>query len=286
MGMSTVTLMTNLAREEAASQAVDLAHWLSAEGHTVRVPDADAAELGLDRHAAVDLGEDCDLAVSLGGDGSMLRSVRLVADHGVPVLGVNHGNLGYLTEVEPDDVKQAILSFFAGEHQIEERMRLDVEVLRTGDKVVARALNEAVLEKIHNGRTVRLAVSIDGEYFTTFAADGIVVATPTGSTAYSFSARGPIIDPGYRALLLTPVAPHMLFDRSLVLAPDSEIRVDVLDDRPSELAVDGMETAQLAPGDAIVCTASAEPARLVTFGKRDFHGILKTKFGLDQLDAR
>lgn len=284
MAMSVVTLMTNLAREGAASQAVELAGWLEADGHSVRLPEADAAALGLESTAyEVDaLGVGCDLAVSLGGDGSMLRSVGLVADHGVPVLGVNHGNLGYLTEVEPDGVKEAIGAFFAGEHQIEERMRLDVEIVTSSGRTVARALNEAVLEKIHNGRTVRLSVSIDGEYFTTFAADGIVVATPTGSTAYSFSVRGPIVDPGYRALLLTAVAPHMLFDRSLVLSPESEIRVEVLADRPSELAVDGVESARLDPGDAIVCTTSSKPALLVTFGRRDFHGILKSKFGLNE----
>jgi NAD+ kinase len=283
MAMSVVALMTNPARPEAARQAVDLVAWLTAEGHTARVPEADAAQLGLDSAACTDatLGAGCDLAISLGGDGSMLRSVRLVADQGVPVLGVNHGNLGYLTEVEPDGVKAAIAEFFAGEHQIEERMRLDVEIVTAAGITRERALNEAVLEKIHNGRTVRLAVSIDGEYFTTFTADGIVIATPTGSTAYSFSVRGPIVDPGYRALLLTAVAPHMLFDRSLVLAPESTIRVEVLDDRPSELAVDGMAAAKLAPGDAVVCTASEVPAKLVTFGQRDFHGILKSKFGLN-----
>jgi len=284
MAVSAVTLITNLTREGAANQAVELANWLTAEGHEVRTPEADASRLGLESAARPEdvLGPGCDLAVSLGGDGSMLRSVHLVADHGVPVLGVNHGNLGYLTEVEPDGVKQAIVSFFAGEHQIEERMRLDVEIVTKSGRMVACALNEAVLEKIHNGRTVRLGVAIDGADFTTFAADGIVVATPTGSTAYSFSVRGPIVDPGYRALLLTAVAPHMLFDRSLVLAPDSEVRVEVLPDRPSELAVDGMEAAQLEPGDAIVCTASPKPALLVTFGQRDFHGILKSKFGLNE----
>ena len=282
--MSVVTLITNMERASAAAQAVELATWLSAEGHEVRMPAADATTLGVDDVSCSedDLGPDCSLAVSLGGDGSMLRSVHLVADHDVPVLGVNHGNLGYLTEVERDGAKQAIVAFLAGEHQIEERMRLDVEIVSGTSPTIARALNEAVIEKIHNGRTVRLGVSIDGEYFTTFAADGIVVATPTGSTAYSFSVRGPVVDPGYRALLLTAVAPHMLFDRSLVLAPGSEIKVEVLPDRPAELAVDGTEAAQLEPGDAIVCTASKKPARLVTFGRRDFHGILKSKFGLNE----
>jgi NAD+ kinase len=130
------------------------------------------------------------------------------------------------------------------------------------------------------GHTVRIGVQFDGDYFTTYAADGLIVATPTGSTAYSFSARGPILDPGLRAMVLTPVSPHMLFDRSLVLAPDLEVRLEVLGHRPATLSLDGQNVGDLLPGDAVVCTASPTVARLVTFGPRDFHRILKTKFGL------
>jgi len=130
------------------------------------------------------------------------------------------------------------------------------------------------------GHTVRLGVSIDGEAFTPYAADGLIVATPTGSTAYAFSARGPIVEPTHRCLLMTPVSPHMLFDRSLVFAPDARVRIEVVGDRPATLSVDGHNLGTLRRGDAVTCTAATGSARFVTFGPRNFLRILKTKFGL------
>jgi NAD+ kinase len=128
---------------------------------------------------------------------------------------------------------------------------------------------------------VRLAVVLDGAFFNTYAADGMIVATPTGSTAYALSARGPIVDPEHRALVLTPVAPHMLLDRALVLTPAPEVRLEVRGDRPATVAIDGRSIGELRVGEALVATASATPARLLTFGDRNFHSILKAKFGLE-----
>jgi NAD+ kinase len=221
--------------------------------------------------------EGCDLAVSLGGDGTMLRTVDLVAAKGVPVLGVNVGQLGYLTEVEPVDLFTALERVFSGEHRIEERMMLDV---RVADSLQTLALNECVIEKTPTGRTVRVRLSLDGEFFTTYAADGVIIATPTGSTAYSFSARGPIVDPAHRAMVVTPVSPHMLFDRSMVLAPEATVRLEVDGHRPATVSVDGRHLAELTDGQAVECTAAAIPARLVRFGGNNFHRILKAKFGL------
>ena len=165
--------------------------------------------------------------MSLGGDGTMLRTVDLVSGAGVPILGINVGQLGYLTDIEPDDLGAALDRFLAGEGTIEERMLLTVRVERAGQAPTEHvAFNEAVLEKTPMGHTVRLAVEVDGEFFTTYAADGLIVATPTGSTAYAFSVRGPIVAPTHRALMLTPVSPHMLFDRTLVLDPGAELRLD------------------------------------------------------------
>ena len=166
--------------------------------------------------------------MSLGGDGTMLRTVDLVAGHGVPIIGVNVGQMGYLTDIEPAGTRAAIERFLAGERTVEERMLLTVQRASGRAQAVEEhlAFNEAVLEKTPMGHTVRLAVEVDDQFFTTYAADGLIVATPTGSTAYAFSARGPIVAPTHRALLLTPVSPHMLFDRSLVLDPAARLRVD------------------------------------------------------------
>jgi NAD+ kinase len=142
------------------------------------------------------------------------------------------------------------------------------------------ALNEAVVEKQEAGHTVRLLVRIDGAAFTSYAADGLIIATPTGSTAYSLSARGPVVSPKHRALLLTPVSPHMLFDRSLVLDPDEQVEIEVIGNRPATLSIDGQSATSLAEGDTVVVSASVSVARFVRFGERRFHQILKTKFGL------
>ncbi len=283
--MATIGFVVHHGRPEAAELVRSAAAWLTAEGHEVRVTAGDATPASLAEHAVPDpqFAPGLDIAVSLGGDGTMLRTVDMVARAGVPVLGVNFGQLGYLTEIEPQELTTALKRFLDGEYEIEERMMLAVETEIGGEVSPGEhsALNEAVLEKTPMGHTVRLAVSIDAEFFTTYAADGLIVATPTGSTAYSFSARGPIVEPGHRALLLTPVSPHMLFDRTMVFRPQRRLRLEVVGDRAATLSIDGRNLGTLREGDAIVCTESPRAARLVTFGPRDFHRILKTKFGLN-----
>ena len=282
--MAVVGFVLHNERQAAVDLARDTATWLLAAGHDVRLPRSDAELAGLaDRGCEDDqLAKGLDVAVSLGGDGTMLRTVDLVAGAGVPVIGVNVGQLGYLTDIDPAATQQALERFLRGEPRIEERMLLSVIVERRGAAPEAHlALNEAVLEKTPMGHTVRLAVEVDGEFFTTYAADGLIVATPTGSTAYAFSARGPIVAPTHRAQLLTPVSPHMLFDRTLVLEPEARLRLTVQGHRTATLSVDGRNLGDLGEGDAIACTAATSCARLVTLGPRDFLQILKAKFGLN-----
>ena len=282
--MAAIGLVLHHERTQAADLAREAAAWLQDEGHVVRIPRPDADIAGLSSLGCDDgaLGEGLDLAVSLGGDGTMLRTVDLVAGHGVPIIGVNVGQMGYLTDIEPAGTRSAIERFLAGERTVEERMLLNVVVQRgeePGEEHLA--FNEAVLEKTPMGHTVRLAVEVDDQFFTTYAADGLIVATPTGSTAYAFSARGPIVAPTHQALLLTPVSPHMLFDRSLVLDPAARLRVIVQGHRAATLSVDGRNLGELAEGDHITCTAADRSARLVTFAPRGFLSILKAKFGLE-----
>ncbi|HVF75471.1 MAG TPA: NAD(+)/NADH kinase [Acidimicrobiales bacterium] len=276
--MAVVALVPHQLRPEAADLARQAIEWLGEWGHDVRVPDDDAAASGLEDWAvpAASVGEGTDLAVALGGDGTMLRTVDLVCAADVPVLGVNVGQLGYLTAVEPAGLYEALKRFFAGDYTVEPRMTLEVEV----GGVARMALNEAVLEKTLSGHTVRLAMSINDGPFLTTAADGLIVSTPTGSTAYNFSARGPIVSPRLRGLVVTPVSPHTLFDRSLVLDDSEEVRLEVLEGRPAALVVDGRPFGELAPGDTMVCRAGRHDARFVTLDGRDFHQILKAKFSL------
>ncbi len=281
--MSVVALVMH--RERAPELTRSTVEWLRERGHEVRLLADEAEQLGMPELGVADrdLTIGLDLMLSLGGDGTMLRAVDLVADDGVPVLGVNLGQLGYLTEVEPSGVRMALKRFLAGSHRIEERMRIQVVLHRAGaEPETLQALNEAVVEKSEMGHTVRLDVELDGAPFTSYVSDGLILATPTGSTAYAFSAGGPIVDPRHRAVLMAPVAAHMLFDRALVLRPDCQVRVGVGGDRAAGLSVDGRAAAALAPGDAVVCTASDRPARLVTFGAHDFHAVLRAKFGLSE----
>ena len=278
--MTKVMIVAHHQRADAASLAADAAAWLTEHGHVPFMPAEDANVLRLD-HLALEVA-DPELVLSLGGDGTMLRSFQLLDGREVPVIGVNVGMLGYLTEVEPAGILDALARFFAGDFDLERRMMLAVHVIRRDGSRLGpmRALNEAVLEKEESGHTVRLHVAIDGASFTTYAADGLIVATPTGSTAYSFSARGPVVSPTHRALLLTPVSPHMLFDRALVLDPREEIVVDVAGHRPVALTLDGRRVAGLSEGDTVRCTEADASALFVRFGRRRFHQILKGKFGL------
>jgi len=279
--MATVSFVVHPEHPDAAPLAARTGEWLAARGHVVAPVTGDATDGG---GAGPGLDAAVDLAVSLGGDGTMLRTIAMASAHATLVLGVNLGRLGYLTEVEPAGLERALERFLADDYAVEERMTLDVAVARGGaaaspgtGRVV---LNEAAVEKTMPGHTVRVAASIGGRPFVTYAADGLLVATPTGSTAYNLSVRGPILSPGLRAIVLTPVSPHMLFDRPLVLEPEQWVRLEIVGPRPAVLALDGQSAGTLEPGDAVVCRACAAPARLVTFGRRDFFSILRGRFHL------
>jgi len=271
--MAVIAFYTNGLRPEATSLAARAAEWLTAQGHR------SVSALAPDGSVSVD---GADLLVSLGGDGTLLRSVDAALVGGIPVLGVNIGRLGYLTQVEPSDLEDALAAFLAGTHQVEDRMTLSVTVTGAdGSRIAHRtALNEATVEKTVPGHTVRIAASIDDRPFVTYAADGLLMATPTGSTAYNLSARGPLLSPRLRAIILTPVSPHMLFDRPLVLDPSQHVHLEVLGPRPAVLVVDGITVCTLEPGATVDSREGAHPARLVTFGSRDFHAILRAKFHL------
>lgn len=281
--MAVVAFVVHPERPDATEAAHAAEQWLAARGHrTFRVEDADTDEPGPDAARLPEQLADVDLAVSLGGDGTMLRTVTTASAKGVPVLGVNLGRLGYLTEVEPGGLQSALERFLAGDYEVEERMTLEVAIQRRsgGDAAVYPALNEAVVEKTVPGHTVRVALSVAGRPFVNYAADGVLVCTPTGSTAYNLSARGPILSPQVRALVATPVSPHMLFDRPLVLEPSQWISLEVLEPRPAVAVVDGQSVDMLEPGDVVCCREGPVPARLVTFGQRDFYAILRARFGL------
>ena len=267
--MSRVALVVHEGREAAVRAAGDIEAMLAAEGaETARAQDGEVPEAA-------------DLVLSVGGDGTFLRAAHLASLLAAPVLGVKVGRMGFLTEVGPEDAGPLVRAVLAGEARIEERLAVTAEHEGGPAFEPQWALNEVMVEKHARHRLVRLAVEVDGDYVTTFSADGVIVASPTGSTAYSFSARGPIVSPDVESLILTPVAAHMVFDRSFVLDPGSEVSLEVMGEESGILSADGRESVELPVGSRVRIRASSRPAALV---RRDdapgFLSLVRDKFGL------
>lgn len=274
--MSSVLFVVHPTRAHAKELAAEARAWWEANGFdVVEVSDLDAAEFAG--------GAAPEFAISFGGDGTILRTVQLASEHKAPVLGINLGRMGYLAEVEPAGMIPAFSRLVAGDYKLEERMLLEVTLERAdhpGPAPVYRALNEAIIERGAPGFTIRVEVAVNGRRFLTYVADGLLVCTPTGSTAYNLSARGPVVSPTMRALVLTPVAPHLVFDRSLVLGPDETVGFTLLEGRKAALALDGATVVPLSMGDRIECRAAGEPARFAVLRDRDFHSVLRSRFSI------
>jgi NAD+ kinase len=212
-----------------------------------------------------------DLLVALGGDGTMLRAVHLCAPSGVPILGINLGRLGFLIEVERDGWKEAVDRLLAGDFWLEDRMMLRARLHR-GSQMIGDwdVLNECVVGRGKMVRLVRLVTEIDGAYLTTYAADALIAATPTGSTAYALAAGGPILPPDLRNILLVPVAPHLSIERAVVLHEGSSVRVTVKTDHEATLSVDGQTPVDLLNNDAVEVCASEHTAHFVRFQDRGY----------------
>jgi len=257
----------------------ELVPWLRSTGHVPVVTTEDQiAPAGAEIIPEAQLGENVDIAVSLGGDGTMLRASRLVADHGRAVLGVNFGTLGFLAGFAPSEAKPAIEAAIAGKLATTERMRLAVEFLRAGSDPVTRyALNDCVLHQGAMARLVEIEASVDGHFVASYRADGLIVATPTGSTAYNMAAGGPIVVPGMEAMTLTPICAHALTNRPLVIGAGAKIRLALGGDvRGVILTVDGQWAHSFLPGDAVEMTAASRPL-LVYDGRQSFFDIMRDK---------
>jgi NAD+ kinase len=275
-----VGVIAHPAREAAVRSAKDLLAWLAERGVDTR--ELEGAGLGA-AHAAPPgaFAEGLDLVVSVGGDGTFLHAAHLASLAGCPVLGVKVGRMGFLTEVEPEEAPALVERVLAGTARVEERLAVRAEAEGTPWTGAEWALNEVIVEKGARHRLVRLALYVDGEYVTTFSADGVIVATPTGSTAYSFSAHGPIVVPTVPCLIVTPIAAHMVFDRSIVLGPDQRVTLEVTGEEPGLLSADGRESRELPVGAVLRIARAPTPARLVRRdGAPGFLSLVREKFGL------
>jgi len=247
--VSTVGFVVHAGRPAAVEAADELRAALTAEG--VKAVDVD------------EVAADVDLVVAVGGDGTFLRAAYVASRVGSPVLGVKVGRLGFLTEVEPPFAVALVLEALHGRAPVEERLAVVAEAADGTSFPPQWAMNEIMVEKRARHRLIRLKVAVDGEYVTTFSADGVIVATPTGSTAYSFSARGPIVSPDVACLVVTPIAAHMVFDRSFVLGAGRVVTLEVVGDEPGLVSADGRETQEVSVGTEVRIRASERPARLV-----------------------
>jgi NAD+ kinase len=278
--MSRVGFVVHPTRARAVEVASELVAWLREAGHaSVSLPDE---TIGADEQVeAGAFAEGMDLVVSVGGDGTLLRGAELARRTDVPLLGVNEGRLGFLTAVDPPEARGLLEAALEGSAPIEERMAIEAHPEGCPWEGAQWALNEVMVEKHARHRLIALSLHVDGEYVTSLAADGVIVATPTGSTAYSFSARGPIVSPRLSCLLLTPVSPHMVFDRSIVLDPREEVVVECLGDEPGYVSADGRPGLELPVGGRLRIRRADRPARLVRRpATQSFYGLVREKFDL------
>jgi NAD+ kinase len=268
-------------RPEAVKAAEELARWCLDRGLDVRSLEGISGIAEPTEPAG--FADGLDLVASVGGDGTLLRAAFMGHQADAPVLGVKVGRLGFLTEVAPEEAPAALEGWLEGELEVDERMALqaEAEAAGAGWDEPQWALNEIIVEKRARHRVIRLAATVGDEHVTTFSADGVIVASPTGSTAYSFSAGGPIVSPELRCMVLMPVAPHMTFDRPVVLAPDERVTLEVRPDEPGLLSADGREGLELPVGSRVRIQRADNPARLLRRrNPESFYSLLRRKFAL------
>ncbi|PRY63814.1 NAD+ kinase [Knoellia remsis] len=284
-----ILLVVHPARPEVHDHALGVVRRLTAAGITVAVIGDETRGTPLEGAPEVvrsdpdDPTAGCELVVILGGDGSILRAAELVRGSGVPLLGVNFGHVGFLAEVERDDLDDTVERIVSRNYTVEDRTTLEVTAMRDGETVFESwALNEVTVEKASRERMIELTVEIDGRPLSTWGCDGVVMATPTGSTAYAFSAGGPVVWPDVAALLLVPISAHALFARPLVVGPDSRLAVELVPGTVGTGVVwcDGRRAVDLPPGARIQVQRSADPVRLARFTASPFTDRLVEKFDL------
>lgn len=262
--------------EERAEVARVLCREAERRGMRLVAASATVDLLGGDHVSSGDLAS-ADVLISVGGDGTVLDTVAVGLEYDLPVLGINVGRVGFLTEAEPDDLPMVLDALAT--RQWRERHRMTLEA-RLGDGEWIAGINDVVIEKVINQRLVTLEVIIEGDRFLSYRADGIVLATSTGSTAYSMSAGGPVVSPSVEGIIITPVAPYSMFDRSMVLGPDVTIEVRVEHDRPAGVTVDGRDLGVAEPGTVLTVRRGQRPARFVKVSDTTWPQRVKDKLQL------
>jgi NAD+ kinase len=284
--MRSALVVAHTTRHQTTRMAAEAADQLREAGFDVRMLPAEAVDCGCDSTVTVVDGggaaDGAEVVLVFGGDGTFLRASEFARPAGVPVLGVNFGRVGFLAEADPETLTATVKALAERRYEVEERMTVDVEVFQRGQLVATSwALNEASVEKRFRERILEIAVAVDERPLLRFGCDGVLCATPTGSTAYAYSAGGPIVWPNVEALLVVPNAAHALFARPIVVAPDSVVDLDLIgDDQPAVLSCDGRRSVDIAPGGRVRVRRGAAPVRIVRIHDWSFGERLVTKFQL------
>jgi len=285
-----VALVGRYASPDLAVPLARLARFLADRGHAV-VLEAETAQYaplqGVKTAASKELGRCVDLAVVLGGDGTMLTIARRLAPFGVPLIGINQGRLGFLTDIPLARMEATLSAMLEGRYLEERRTLLAAEVVRSGgERDEAFALNDVVVNRGSLGSMIECAVEIDGRFVYAMRADGVIVATPTGSTAYALSAGGPILDPQLASFLLVPVAPHALTHRPIAISDDARIAITVLRARDAGFHCDGQASFTLAEGDRVMLSRAPHTARFLHPEGHDYFAMLREKLHWSETPER
>lgn len=275
-----IALIGRQADSRVAEPMLALATFLSDAGVNVSAADTLALDLPVTRVPEETLCDNTDLAIAIGGDGTMLYASRLAREKGTPILGVNRGRLGFLADITPDQMITSIGHVLAGDYVKDSRLLLKAKLVSAaGDEHIEYGLNDVVVQRRATGGMVDLLTRVAGEYVNTHSGDGIVVATPTGSTAYALSCGGPIIEPQLDAIGLVPICPHTLTDRPIVIPARQDIEIVLLqrENTRAEVTVDGGHLGTLRPGDALRVAAASQRITLLHPPGHDFYGILRSK---------
>ncbi|HSM02849.1 MAG TPA: NAD(+)/NADH kinase [Acidimicrobiia bacterium] len=272
-----LALVLHPSRESSAEIAGKVALAAIERGFEVVIAESDAGRVPAASPHPFDPSLDADFIIAVGGDGTVLQAARIARAAESPILGVNAGTVGFLAEVDPARAGDALDALASGDFRISSRMTLSAEL---PDGTHADGLNDVVVEKVVSQHVVGIQVSVEGERLAEYRADAIIVATPTGSTAYTFSAGGPLVDPELDSLIMTAVAPHNLFGRAIVFRPDITLELTVSSDRPARVNVDGRAQADLSPGDVVRVSRGDQPVPLVRLRSGNFARTVKEKFHL------
>lgn len=280
--MKNIGIITNLDKDNDYTYTRLLADSITRHGGIPLVPDslAEISGVGVPCGSEEDMIDASDTVVCIGGDGTLLKAAAKIYSKGLPIMGVNLGNLGYLTEVDKNKIDQAITQLFEGRYKIEERMMLEAVVTRKGSSIIKDVtLNDVVITRGAVSRILHVKAYINDMFLDMFPGDGLIISSPTGSTAYSLSAGGPIVEPDTNLMVVTPICPHILYSRSFVTKADSVVKAVIAEEfeHCAMVSLDGRQGHEIQNGDSVEVRRSGYTLKLIKFGTLDFFNILRSK---------